>query len=164
MIKLTQQRLFRNTPNVTFSDIGVTESNGLDLVEHVGRSVSPPDNDLGVSEWYIHTNQIDNNRVIKGQRLFELWYPVWEQPHWLVFLDETQGALQIPAGCMHRSYSGVRGSLLLNHAIRNTEYDEAVEFIPVPTTAWLKKQLNNPVYYNITQYEADFFIKWGRLP
>ena len=160
MIKLNKPRVFRETPNVRFLDITIPKANGLDLVEHTGRSVSPPDRNKNKC-WYCHQYQTDNNRVIKGQRLFELFYLEWEDPHWFVFLDEESGALEIPPGCMHRSYSGVRGSLLLNHAVRLPQYDETKEFIPCVTS---HPSEFSPRYHGITRYSADFFIKHGRLP
>ena len=63
MIKLTPERTFRRTVGVHFADIGVPGSNGIDLVEHTGPSVSPPDLDRQ-PQWYVHAHQIDNNRVI----------------------------------------------------------------------------------------------------
>ena len=128
-IIFSEARHFRATPGVKFDDITVAGSNGLDLVEHSGPSVSPPDVN-GRRSWYVHHNQVDNNRVIHGQRLFELFNPKWVDKHWFVFLDEDAGALQIPTGCFHRSYSGKDGSLLINHAIRDEGYDELTEFIP----------------------------------
>ena len=66
--------------------------------------------------------------MIKGYRLFELFNIRWKDPHWFVFLSPASGALEIPPGCLHRSYSGVEGSLLLNHAVRDELYDEEKEF------------------------------------
>ena len=164
MINLHTGRVFRNTPNVRFFDLTLEGSNGLDLVEHEGRSVSPPNDELDVPHWYVHAHQTDNNRVLRGRRLFELFFPVWEQPHWFVLLTPESGALEIPPGCLHRSYSGTIGSLLINQAIRTEGYNEKTEFKPVPTTRFLLSKLNSPAYHGITQYEKDFFIKWGRLP
>ncbi len=153
----TDQRVFRNTPGVRFSDITVPECNGIDLVEHSGPSVSPPDKD-GRPSWYIHLHQTDNNRVIHGQRLFELFYPKWERPHWFVFLDEDTGALQIPPGCFHRSYSGKQGSLLLNHAVRTALFDETKDF----TVCRCPSALDHPPHYHgISPWGVTTFINHG---
>lgn len=157
MIKLTPERTFRKTPGVHFADIGVPGSNGIDLVEHTGPSVSPPDRDRQPT-WYLHQHQIDNNRVIHGERLFELFNPNWHDKHWFVFLTPDSGALEIPVGCYHRSYSGNAGSLLLNHAIRDDEYDETTEFVPrlLPIVDQF------PTYYHgINFYDVESFIENG---
>lgn len=160
MIRFTEARHFRSTPGVKFDDITVPGSNGLDLVEHSGPSVSPPDKD-GRSQWYVHKHQVDNNRVIHGERLFELFNPKWVDKHWLVFLDSISGALEIPPGTFHRSYSGKAGSLLLNHAIRDTWYDETTEFIPCHCPLANDYPLN---YHGITPWGAIRFIHHGELP
>ena len=157
MIKLTPERTFRRTPGVHFADIGILGSNGLDLVEHSGPSVSPPDRN-GRPQWYIHMHQVDNNRVIYGRRLFELFNPQWVDKHWLVLLTPESGALEIPAGCFHRSYSGPEGSLLLNHAIRGEHYDETREFIPCHCPAADEHPVN---YHGINFYDALDFIYGG---
>jgi len=152
-----RERTFRTTPGVHFGDISVPLSNGCDIVEHSGHAISPA-MDGEVKYWYRHSNQIDNNRVIKGERLFELFFEDWEHPHWFVFLNEKTGALQIPRNCYHRSVSGVNGSLLINHAIRTAQYDEKKEFATYPLLIDSKV---NPRYYNIALNEADSFIKHG---
>ena len=157
MINFTQARHFRSTPNVKFDDITVPGSNGIDLVEHSGPSVSPPDSD-GRRQWYVHKHQADNNRVIQGERLFELFNPNWVDKHWFVFLDTTAGALWIPPGTFHRSYSGNNGSLLLNHAIRDEEYDETKEFIPCHCPLADDHPLQ---YHGISPWGVTTFINHG---
>lgn len=159
-IKLDKGRTFRKTPGVHFADITIRESCYLDLVKHYGPSTSPPDIG-GYKQWYVHKHQTDNNRVVHGQRLFELYNPSWEKAHWLVFLTDESGALEIPAGTYHRSLSGTSGSVLLNHAVRGDEYDENKEFnaVIVPEASSVRT-----LYHGITQYAADFFIKHRRLP
>ncbi len=156
-IIFTPERTFRRTPGVHFADIGVPGSNGIDLVEHTGPSVSPPDS-RGQRSWYVHKNQVDNNRVIHGQRLFELFNPKWVDKHWFVFLDEDAGALQIPVGCFHRSYSGKDGSLLLNHAIRDEGYDENTEFIPCHCPV---ADDFPPIYHGISAWGVTRFLLHG---
>ena len=158
-IKLHAHRVFRETPNVRFFDITVPNSNGIDLIEHSGASISPPD-EGNRRCWYVHKHQTDNNRVISGRRIFELFNPSWANPHWYVMLDSKAGALEIPPGCFHRSYSGNGGSLLLNHAVRDSLYDETQEFFPchcplADTTA--------PRYFGCTPSEVESFILYGDL-
>lgn len=152
------ERTFRNTPGVHFADIHVLGSNGTDLVTHTGKSVSPPSNAMGVKQWYKHSYQIDYNRCVKGHRLFELYFTEFKHPHWYVFLDEECGALYIPKGCYHRSYSGNDGSMLINHAIRDEGYNEDTEFIP--QVIW-PQPLAAPRYYGITPERAKIFIETG---
>ena len=162
-IELFTERTFRRTPGVHFADIGIAGTNGLDLVEHNGRSVSPP-NKNGRKQWYVHQRQTDFNRVLRGHRLFELYCKHWtDTPHWFVMLDSDSGALKIPRGCLHRSYSGVDGSLLINQASRLKGYNENTEFIPV-SLSWRQKWCCKPTYYhNTTREEVEHFIKTGEL-
>lgn len=158
-IILFEERTFRRTPGVHFADLGIEGTNGLDLVEHSGPSVSPPLKN-GRKQWYVHKYQTDHNRVLRGLRLFELYYDKWITPHWFVMLDENSGALQIPPGCLHRSYSGTEGSLLINQATRVRGYDENTEFVPVQTPKW---RFYSTRYYNTTREQAEHFIKTGEL-
>jgi len=159
MITLIPERTFRRTPNVHFADISVEGSNGIDLVEHGNQAVSPPLL-LGAKQWYVHRHQVDYNRVIKGERLFELFYRGWTAQHWYVYLNEDTGALMIPIGCFHRSISGKNGSLLLNHAVRTPEYDETKEFHPKIIFGHNQAA---PHYFNITPTECEYFIAHGSL-
>ena len=154
-IKLSKERTFRQTPGVHFGDISIENVNGLDLVEHTGPSVSPPLKD-GRKQWYVHKYQTDNNRVLRGNRLFELYCDKWITHHWFVLLDKDSGALEIPPGCLHRSYSGPEGSLLINQAVRIKGYDENTEFIPVQSAAW---RFYSTGYHGITREEAEAFVK-----
>ena len=151
------QRVFRTTPGVSFIDLTVDGSNGLDLVEHTGPSVSPPDKDNRF-QWYCHIKQTDHNRVIRGERLFQLFNPRWTNPHWYVFLDDSCGALQIPPGTFHRSYSGKDGSVILNHAIRESGYDESKEFTPRFCPAAMD---HPPHYFGISPWGVTEFINHG---
>lgn len=157
--KLYRERTFRRTENVHFADISVPGSNGIDLVEHSGPAVSPPRLD-GMKQFYVHAHQTDHNRVIQGTRLFELVFPGWDIPHWYVYLNAATGALEIPPGCLHRSVSGKDGSLLLNHAVRDAQYDETKEFHPVAcdTTGF------GPAgYFGITPGEVGYFLQHGTI-
>ena len=69
-------------------------------------------------------------------------------------------ALEIPVGCYHRSYSGKEGSLLLNHAIRDEEYDETSEFVPRLLPIVDQFPAN---YHGISFYNVENFIKHGEL-
>ena len=71
-IKISKHKIFKKTANVLFYDISIEESNASDLVIHESAAISPPDDELGNKQFYIHSHQIDNNRVISGSRTFEL--------------------------------------------------------------------------------------------
>ena len=157
--KIYKERTFRRTEGVHFADISVPGSNGIDLVEHTGPAVSPPRKGL-LKQFYVHAHQTDHNRVIQGTRLFELVFFGWETPHWYVYLDADTGALEIPPGCLHRSVSGKDGSLLLNHAVRDAQYDESKEFNPV-TVATV--DFIPAGYHGITPSEVGHFLQHGTI-
>ena len=166
--RLHKERLFRETPGVHFSDIGVSDSNGLDLVVHKGFAVSPND-ELGEKRFYIHQHQTDNNRCIQGARVFELVATEgqYEHPHYLVMLYGDIGALEIPPRVYHRSTSCSTGSILLNHAVRDEFYCEEQEFNPTapsqdPKLAAILEE-NCPVYVNGTKGEIEFFLETGSI-
>ena len=46
-VQFHKQVVFRETPDVIFSDITVTDSNATDLVIHDGPAISPPDDSVG---------------------------------------------------------------------------------------------------------------------
>jgi len=127
-VKLHRARIFRETPAVYFADAWIPGQNGLDVVTHYGPAVSPPCTATGDKQFYVHYHQTDFNRVVFGERVFELVFPYGG--HYLVHLDNSSGALEIPPGVYHRSVSCVSGSVLLNHAMRDAQYDESNEFNP----------------------------------
>ena len=105
--------IFRETRKVTFFDAGIDSSNGSDVVIHSGEAISPPD-DLKDEQYYVHNHQIDHNLVITGERTFVLINPSWDEPHHVIYLNRSMGALEIPVGTYHRSISGKEGSIVLN--------------------------------------------------
>ena len=105
--------IFRETPKVTFFDASIDSSNGSDVVIHSGEAISPPD-DLKDEQYYVHNHQIDHNLVITGERIFVLINPCWDEPHHVIYLNRSMGALEIPVGTYHRSISGKEGSIVLN--------------------------------------------------
>ena len=79
-VKFHKHKVFRETEDVTFYDISVPQSNASDLVIHETTAISPPDDKYDNKQFYIHYHQIDNNRVISGERTFELINFDWERP------------------------------------------------------------------------------------
>ena len=130
-IKFHLDKVFRETEDVTFYDISITNSNASDLVIHKTAAKSPPDDKNGNKQFYIHYHQVDNNRVITGERTFELVNFKWENPYQIIRLKREDGALTIPKGTFHRSVSGLSGSIVINQAIRDDLFKAESEFKPV---------------------------------
>ena len=122
--------IFRETPEVTFLDASINDSNGSDVVIHRDGATSPPDLN-GFQQYYVHYHQIDNNLVLEGDRTFTLLNPLWDEPHHIVYLQRFMGALQIPIGTFHRSISGKDGSIVINQAIRDEQFEPSTEFDPI---------------------------------
>jgi len=130
-VHFKKHRVFRETEAVVFYDISVEDSNAQDLVVHTGPAISPPDDIVGAKQFYIHYHQVDHNRVLSGLRTFELVNPEWRYPYHIVHLNRSSGALYIPKMTYHRSWSGPDGSIVINQAIRDKEFDANTEFVPV---------------------------------
>jgi hypothetical protein len=145
-VSYKKHRVFRETDSVVFYDISVEESNASDLVVHTGPAVSPPNDIVGAKQFYIHYHQVDHNRVLSGTRTFELVNPEWKFPYHIVHLNRTSGALVVPKMTFHRSMSGDDGSIVINQAIRDDEFNPGTEFIPVSAA-------ENENLYNILRHE-----------
>tara|TARA_B100000424_G_scaffold22275_1_gene15917 strand:- start:457 stop:930 length:474 start_codon:yes stop_codon:yes gene_type:complete len=130
-IHFQKHRVFRETEDVIFYDISVDESNAADLVVHTGAATSPPNDMVGAKQFYIHSFQDDYNRVVSGERTFELVNFEWKYPYHIVHLNVQSGALIIPRETYHRSVSGEGGSIVINQAKRYDGFDATQEFIPV---------------------------------
>ena len=126
-----KHRVFRETEDVIFYYISVEESNASDLVIHSGPAMSPPNDSVGAKQFYIHSFQDDYNRVVSGERTFELVNYDWKYPYHIVNLNVHNGALLIPRGTFHRSVSGQYGSIVINQAKRYDGFSAETEFIPV---------------------------------
>ena len=83
-VKFHLHKVFRETEDVVFYDISVSGSNASDLVIHETAATSPPDDVNGNKQFYIHYHQIDNNRVLSGERTFELVNFDWEKPYHII--------------------------------------------------------------------------------
>ena len=129
-IHFKKHRVFRETEEVIFYDISVDESNAADLVVHTGAATSPPDDCVGAKQFYIHGFQDDYNRVVSGERTFELVNLDWKYPYHIVHLNRASGALVIPRNTYHRSISGENGSIVINQAKRYDGFNASEEFIP----------------------------------
>ena len=130
-VEFKKHRVFRETEDVIFYDISVEESNASDLVVHTGTAISPPDDAVGAKQFYMHEFQDDYNRVVQGERTFELVNFTWKYPYHIVHLNRASGALVIPKKTFHRSISGENGSIVINQAKRYEGFNSSEEFIPV---------------------------------
>ena len=153
-IHFQKHRVFRETEDVIFYDISVDESNAADLVVHTGAATSPPNDMVGAKQFYIHSFQDDCNRVISGERTFELVNRSWKYPYHIVHLNVHSGALVIPRGTFHRSVSGENGSIVINQAHRYDGFDPSAEFYPVSTA-------ENMELYNILKTEKPVIHTLG---
>ena len=146
--------VFRETEDVIFYDISVEESNASDLVIHSGPAMSPPNDSVGAKQFYIHSFQDDYNRVVSGERTFELVNYDWKYPYHIVNLNVHNGALLIPRGTFHRSVSGKDGSIVINQAKRYEGFNPDAEFYPVSCAT-------NMELYNVLVKEKPVIHKLG---
>jgi hypothetical protein len=128
VFELLTYKKFRDTPSVRFFDITVPESNVRDLVIHQGPAVSPPNDDDGYWQFYLHPHQEDNLLAISGGRTFFLVNFSWNYPFHIVRLESDREILRIPRGTFHRSVSDVHGSVVMNQAVRDAGANVATEF------------------------------------
>ena len=149
-----KHRVFRETEDVIFYDISVEESNASDLVIHSGPAISPPNDSVGAKQFYIHSFQDDYNRVVSGERTFELVNYNWKYPYHIVNLNVHNGALLIPRGTFHRSVSGQYGSIVINQAKRYDGFSAETEFIPVSCAT-------NKKLYDVLRNEKPVIHKLG---
>jgi len=153
-VNFKKHRVFRETDDVIFYDISVDESNAADLVVHTGAATSPPQDCVGAKQFYIHGFQDDYNRVVSGERTFELVNYDWKYPYHIVHLNRASGALVIPRGTFHRSVSGENGSIVINQAKRYEGFDASAEFYPVSSS-------ENRELYNILKTEKPVIHTLG---
>ena len=153
-INFNRHRVFRETDSVIFYDISVEESNASDLVVHTGPAISPPPDCVGGKQVYIHSFQDDCNRVVQGERMFELVNREWKNQYHIVHLNRHSGALVIPRNTFHRSVSGEGGSIVINQATRYDGFDPSAEFYPVSTA-------ENMELYNILRNEKPVIHTLG---
>ena len=153
-VNFKKHRVFRETEDVIFYDISVDESNAADLVVHTGTAISPPNDSVGAKQFYIHSFQDDYNRVVSGERTFELVNYSWKYPYHIVNLNVHNGALFIPRGTFHRSVSGKDGSIVINQAKRYDGFDPSAEFYPVSCAT-------NLDLYNALVKEKPVIHKFG---
>lgn len=124
--------VFRETEDVSFYDCTVPNTNGCDVVRHGPFAMSPPLEE-GFYQFYVHSEQVDNNLCVHGSRVFYLVDKNADHPYHIVTLSASVGSLRIPKGVYHRSMSFYEGSVLINQSERSPNFDVSKEFIPVST-------------------------------
>ncbi len=128
MFQLLDFQKFRDTPSVQFFDITVPASNARDLVYHEGPATSPNNDDNNAWQFYLHPHQEDNLLALSGGRTFHLINFEWDHPYHVVRLDANRHILRIPPGTFHRSESDLKGSLVINQAVRAENANVQHEF------------------------------------
>ncbi len=128
MFDLISYKKFRDTPNVRFFDITISNSNARDLVYHDGPAVSPNNTEDGCWQFYLHPKQEDNLLALSGGRTFFLVNFSWAVPFHIVRLEANGDILRIPPGTFHRSISDPDGSLVINQAVRTAAATVESEF------------------------------------
>ena len=116
--------------------------------------MSPPNDCVGAKQFYVHSYQDDYNRVVSGQRTFELVNYEWRYPYHIVNLNVHNGALIIPRGTYHRSTSGEDGSIVINQAKRYDGFNANTEFIPISCA-------ENKKLYDVLRNEKPVIHKFG---
>lgn len=119
---------FRRTPAVRFFDVSVPRSNATDYVVHTGAATSPPNDEDGSWQWYLHRYQDDHLLVVSGGRTFWLLNLAWDQPLHRLRLVREGTVLRIPRNTFHRSISDPAGSVVVNQAIRDPGFSFTKEF------------------------------------
>lgn len=119
---------FRRTPAVRFFDVSVPRSNATDYVVHTGPAVSPPNDEEGSWQWYLHRYQDDHLLVASGGRTFWLLNLAWDQPLHRLRLVREGTVLRIPRNTFHRSISDPAGSVVMNQAVRDPGFSFTEEF------------------------------------
>jgi len=131
---------FRNTDKVKFHFLPILDDlKGIDRVEHAANAISPGSIDDVERPWYMHPHQVDNLIVFAGTRHVELYTKELGE---IVQLDVTAktiikdgellfegpAMLSWPTFTYHRISSGAEGSLSVNFAVREEDFDIKTNF------------------------------------
>jgi hypothetical protein len=141
MYRIIPFRTLHRTAGVQFDEIAksdIPRINGIDRVIHGPNSISPgPVNDSVVPvhrPWYMHKGQDDNLLVLQGTRYVDIFNAkTREKASFVVTPNEIykndkiyfKGPAMVvwPAGIFHRIISGEEGSISVNFATRNKNFD-----------------------------------------
>jgi hypothetical protein len=141
MYRIIPFRTLRRTAGVQFDEIAksdIPRISGIDRVIHGPNSISPgPVHDSVIPvhrPWYMHKGQDDNLLVLQGTRYVDIFNPkTREKASFVVTPNEIykndkiyyKGPAMVvwPAGIFHRIISGEEGSISVNFATRNKNFD-----------------------------------------
>lgn len=137
MYRLIPLRILRQTKGVKFDEVvpsDIPKIDGIDRVIHSANSVSPGPVENEKRPWYMHRGQDDNLMVLQGSRYVDIFNPkTKEKASFVITPDKVykneklyfNGPCMIvwPAGIFHRIISGSSGSISVNFATRNKDFD-----------------------------------------
>lgn len=171
LYRLIPLRTLRRTKGVKFDEIvpsDIPKIDGIDRVIHGPNSISPGPIDNIKRPWYMHTGQDDNLMVLQGERYIDVYEPKSNKSaSFIVSPDKIykndklyyDGPAMIvwPAGVYHRIISGNDGSISLNFATRNSNFnlDDNFNIYQLDKTTGESKLLRNG-----KDDQPDFFYKY----
>ena len=141
MYRLIPLRTLRQTAGVMFHEMAksdIPKISGIDRVIHGPNSISPApitDSVIPVKRpWYMHTAQSDHLLVLQGTRYVDIFDPkTLTKASFIVTPDKIykndklyfDGSAMVvwPAGIFHRIISGSEGSISVNLAVRDKNFD-----------------------------------------
>ena len=137
LYRIIPLRILRRTTGVKFDEMvpsDIPNIHGIDRVIHGPNSISPgPVNNVN-RPWYMHTGQDDNLMVLQGTRYVDIFEPKSKQKASFIITPEKvfkndklyyDGPAMIvwPSGVFHRIISGDEGSISVNFATRNNNFN-----------------------------------------
>ena len=137
LYRLIPLRTLRRTKGVKFDEMvpsDIPKIDGIDRVIHGPNSISPGPVGNIKRPWYMHPGQDDNLMVLQGERYIDIYEPnTMKSASFIVSPDKIykndklyyDGPAMIvwPAGVYHRIISGNGGSISLNFATRNKDFN-----------------------------------------
>ncbi len=141
MYRIIPLRQLRRTMGVMFDEMvpsDIPKINGIDRVIHGPNSISPgsiDDSAIPIKRpWYMHPGQDDNLLVLQGTRYIDIFCSkTITKASFIVTPDKIykndklyyDGSAMVvwPAGIFHRIISGVDGSISVNFATRNNNFN-----------------------------------------
>lgn len=137
MYRLIPLRQLRRTAGVIFDEVVPSDIpliSGIDRVIHKANGISPGPCEGVKRPWYMHTGQDDNLLVLQGERFIDIYCPNQKKlASFIVTPDKVykndklycnQPAMVVwPAGIFHRIISGSEGSISVNFATRNADFN-----------------------------------------
>ena len=141
LYRIIPLRILRRTSGVKFDEMvpsDIPKIHGIDRVVHGPNSLSPgpiEDSTPPVKRpWYMHKGQDDNLMVLQGTRYIDIFKPETKERASFIITPEKiykneklyyDGPAMVvwPAGVFHRIISGEEGSISVNFATRNRNFN-----------------------------------------